>query len=155
MNQLRCFPEKLTEAIPFTLLCSRPGAALRKRGCSSSLGSSQPSSTKAANPRKHCTARTVICIIDTKQHPAVQILSLQSGNLPFPSSSCSLFAPTFHPVKLPPTHPSPSFIPTQALSFSSHQEPDTSTASLHLSALPATYLPLPQAERRSLRNEDI
>lgn len=96
----------------------------------------------------------VICIIDTKQHPAVQILSLQSGSLPFPSSPCSLFAPTFHPVRLPPTHPLPSFIPTQALSFSSHQERDTSIASLHLSALPATYLLLPQAER-SMRNEDI
>lgn len=96
----------------------------------------------------------VICIIDTKEHPAVQILSLQSGNLPFPSSSCSLFTPPFHPARLPPTHPSPSFIPTQALSLSSHQKPDTSIASLHLSALPATYLPLPQAES-SMRNKDI
>lgn len=82
----------------------------------------------------------VICIIDAKQHPTVQILSLQSGNLSSPSSSCTVFSPTFHPVRLPPTHLSPSHLPIQALSFFSHQEPDTSVVFLYLSALqPPTY----------------
>lgn len=115
----------------------------------------QPAILYQNSKPKEATAQhaQVICIIDTKQHPAIQF-SLQSGNVPFPSSSCNLFTPSFHPVRLPPTHPSPSFIPTQALSLSSHQKPDTSIASLHLSAFPATYLPLPQAER-SMRNKDI
>lgn len=122
-------------------------------GCSGSMGSSQTSSTKTAKPRKYCTTLQVICIIDAKQHPTVQILSLQLGDLPSPS--CSLFSPAFHPVRLPPTCPLPSLVPAQALSFSSHQVPDTSIASLHVSAIPATYLPLPPAERRSMGSEDI
>lgn len=78
----------------------------------------------------------VICIIDAKQHPTVQILSLQSGNLSSPSSSRTVFSPTFHPVRLPPTH----HLPTRVLSFFSHQEPDTSVVFLYLSALqPPTY----------------
>lgn len=46
-----------------------------RSGCSVSVGSSQPSSTNTANPKNIAQHIQVICIIDAKQHPTVQILS--------------------------------------------------------------------------------
>lgn len=83
-------------------------------GSSSSMGGSQPPSITTTKPRKHCTVGA--CYLhNTNQHPTIQSISLQSGNLPSPS--CTLFSPTFNCVWLPPTQPLPPLIPSHALSF--------------------------------------